>query len=88
MPKIEIYTQPGCGFCARAVALLNRKGAPFTEISAPHGSAERKEAVTRSHGHTTMPQIFVNGAHIGGCDELIALDRSGRLDTLLAPGQS
>ncbi len=84
MPKIEIYTQSGCGFCARAMALLNRRGVPFTEIDAPHGSPARQEAAARSHGRTSVPQIFINGAHIGGCDELIALDRAGRLDALLA----
>jgi glutaredoxin 3 len=84
MPKIEIYTQPYCGFCARAVRLLTEKGVAFTEISAPHGSSERESAIFRSNGRTTMPQIFIDDAHIGGCDDLVALDRSGRLDPLLA----
>ena len=84
MPKIEIYTQPFCGFCARAVRLLTEKGAAFTEIAAPNGSAERQTAIARAGGRTTMPQIFIDGAHIGGCDDLVALDRPGRLDPLLA----
>ena len=84
MANVEIYTQDWCGFCARAVNLLTAKGVAFTEIPAPHGSAERAEATTRSGGGTTMPQIFINGAHIGGSDDLVALDRAGKLDSLLA----
>jgi len=84
MAKVEIYTQDWCGFCARAVNLLTAKGVPFTEIPAPHGSAERAEATARSGGGTTMPQIFINGAHIGGSDDLMALERAGKLDSLLA----
>ena len=84
MPKIEIYTQDFCGYCARAVRLLTEKGVVFTEINAPHGSSERAEATSRSGGRTTMPQIFIDGAHIGGCDDLVALDRAGELDPLLA----
>jgi glutaredoxin 3 len=84
MARIEIYTQNWCGFCARAVNLLVAKGVTFTEIPAPHGSAKRAEAATRSGGGTTMPQIFINGAHIGGSDDLMALERAGKLDSLLA----
>jgi glutaredoxin 3 len=84
MPKIEIYTQPFCGFCARAKRLLAGKGVTFTEIDAPHGTPEREQAISRSNGRTSVPQIFIDGAHIGGCDDLVALDRSGRLDPLLA----
>ncbi len=83
MPDIEIYTQPWCPYCARAISLLNKKGVAFREINAPHGSAERQEAIHRSGGGTTVPQIFIGGRHIGGCDELMALDRAGRLDPLL-----
>lgn len=85
MPKIEVYTQPWCPFCTRAVALLTRKGAAFTEIDAPHGSPQRATATERS-GRSTMPQIFIDGRSIGGCDDLVALDRAGGLDTLLAAG--
>lgn len=84
MPEIEIYTQPWCPFCERAVHLLSTKGVEYREINAPHGSSERVEAAKRSGGRTTMPQIFIAGRHIGGCDELVALDRAGKLDPLLA----
>lgn len=84
MPEIEIYTQPWCPYCSRAMRLLTEKGAAFREISAPHGSPERQEATRRSGGRTTMPQIFIGGRHIGGCDDLLALDREGKLDPLLA----
>ena len=80
---IEIYTQPWCPYCSRAIGLLNGKGVAFHEIDAPHGSVERAEAVRRSGGRTTMPQIFINDRHIGGCDDLVALDRAGRLDPML-----
>ena len=82
MPEIDIYTQPWCPYCARAVTLLHAKGVPFREIDAPHGSAEREASIRRS-GRTTVPQIFVGDRHIGGCDELVALDRAGKLDPLL-----
>jgi glutaredoxin 3 len=84
MPKIEIYTQPFCPYCFRAKRLLTEKGAAFTEINAPHGSAERQTAISRAGGRTSVPQIFIDGAHIGGCDDLVALNRAGRLDPLLA----
>jgi glutaredoxin 3 len=86
MPDVEIYTQPWCPYCARAVHILSSKGVAFREIDAPHGSAERAEATRRSGGGTTMPQIFIGGQPIGGCDELVALDRAGKLDALLAAG--
>lgn len=84
MPNIEIYTQPYCPYCVRAVDLLRRKGAAFKEIDAPGGSVARREARERSGGRTTVPQIFFNGAPIGGCDDLMALERAGKLDALLA----
>jgi glutaredoxin 3 len=83
MPNVEIYTQPWCPFCERAMHILTTKGIEFREIDAPHGSAARREAVERSGGRTTMPQIFVGGSHIGGCDDMVALDRAGKLDTIL-----
>ncbi len=83
MAKVEIYTQPYCPYCSRAVSLLTTKGVAFTEINAPHGSPERRAATERSGGRTTMPQIFIDGAAIGGCDDLLALDRAGKLDPLL-----
>lgn len=84
MPEIDVYTQPWCPYCARAVSLLKSKGVAFHEINAPHGTAERQEAIRRSGGSTTVPQIFIGGQHIGGCDDLMALDRAGKLDPLLA----
>lgn len=84
MAEVEIYTQPWCPFCERAVHILTTKGANFREINAPHGSAERAEAVKRSGGRSTVPQIFIGGQHVGGCDDLVALERAGKLDPLLA----
>lgn len=82
MPRIEIFTQPGCPYCVHAVDLLKSKNVPFEEINAPHGTREREEAITRS-GRRTVPQVFVDGQSFGGCDDLVALDRAGRLDALL-----
>lgn len=79
---IEIYTQDFCPYCGRAKSLLAQKGAEFNEIYAPGGSKERAESESRS-GRTSVPQIFIDGTHIGGCDDLVALDRAGRLDLLL-----
>lgn len=83
MPDIEIYTQSWCPFCERAVHILTTKGVQFREIDAPNGSKARAEARERSGGRTSAPQIFIGGQHIGGCDELVALDRAGKLDALL-----
>ena len=83
MPEIVIYTQPWCPYCSRAAHLLSEKGVAFREINAPHGSAERQEAIRRSGGRTSVPQIFIGDRHIGGCDDLVALDRAGKLDPLL-----
>lgn len=82
MPKIEVYTQPWCPFCSRAINLLTAKNAAFEEIDAPNGSARRVESNRRS-GRTTVPQIFIDGRHVGGCDDLLALDRAGKLDGML-----
>lgn len=84
MPEVEIYTQPWCPYCSRAKRLLERKGIAFREIEAPHGTPERQESIRRSGGRTTVPQIFVDGRHIGDSDELVALEASGQLDSLLA----
>ena len=83
MAKIEIYTTMWCGYCARARALLNQKGVPFTDIDVDTDSARREEMVARSGGGRTVPQIFIDGEHIGGSDELLALDRAGELDRRL-----
>lgn len=84
MPKIEIYTKFTCGYCARAKALLDAKGAPFEEFEISNGGPKREEMISRAHGRTTVPQIFIDGRHIGGCDDLYALEADGRLDPLLA----
>lgn len=83
MPKIEIFTQDFCPYCVRAKALLREKGVAFTEIDAPGGSAARMQARERSGGKTSVPQIFIDGKLVGGCDDLYALERAGRLDALL-----
>ncbi len=83
MPVIEIYTQPYCPYCTRALGLLTRKGVAFKEIDAPGGTPVRAEARERSGGKTSVPQIFIDGAAIGGSDELMALERAGKLDALL-----
>jgi glutaredoxin 3 len=83
MAKVEIYTQPWCPFCERAMHILSTKNVAFQEIDAPHGSTARGDAMRRSGGRTTVPQIFIDGRHIGGCDDLVALDRAGKLDPLL-----
>jgi glutaredoxin 3 len=85
MANIEIYTSPYCGYCHRAKQLLTRKGAAFTEIDVMSDSQRRTEMTTRAQGRQTVPQIFIDGNHIGGCDELHALDRAGGLDPLLTP---
>jgi len=86
MPEIEIYTQPWCPYCARAVNLLTKKGASFREIDAPHGTPERAQSISRAGGLSSVPQIFIDGRHIGGSDELAALDAKGELDKLLQAG--
>ncbi len=83
MAKIEIYTQDWCPYCVRAKGLFDKKGIAYTEFDAPHGSAARIEASERS-GRTSVPQIFIDGQHIGGCDDLVALERAGQLDSLVA----
>lgn len=82
--KIEIYTSPWCGYCARAKGLLSRKGVEYVEYDVTADTSKRDEMVGRARGGTTVPQIFIDGTYIGGCDELHALDRDGRLDPMLA----
>ena len=83
MAIIEIYTQVFCPFCARALSLLRKKGVAFKEIDAPQGSSQRAEAQNRSGGKTSVPQIFIDGKSIGGCDDIMALEHAGQLDPLL-----
>jgi glutaredoxin 3 len=83
MARIEIYTTRYCGYCRSAKALLKRKGVPFIEIDVSSDYEARDRMVERAGGRYTVPQIFVGSTHIGGADELNALDRTGRLDSLL-----
>ena len=83
MAKIEIYTRAFCPYCTRAKALLTQKGAAFEEYDITMGGPKRGEMVQRANGGTTVPQIFIDDAHIGGSDDLAALDRAGKLDALL-----
>lgn len=84
MAQIEIYTSPLCGFCHAAKRLLDQKGAGYTEYDVVTEPAMRHEMLGRAHGRHTVPQIFIDGTHVGGCDDLFALERSGKLDPLLA----
>lgn len=83
MAMIEIYTTPICGFCHAAKRLLSSKGASFTEIDVMADPSRRAEMTERANGGRTVPQIFIDGTHVGGCDDLHALDRAGKLDALL-----
>lgn len=86
MAKVEIYTTPFCGYCARAKALLEEKGTAYEETDIMMDDKRRTEMRDRAK-RSTVPQIFINGQHIGGSDELAALERAGKLDGLLAePG--
>ena len=84
MPVVEIYTKAFCGYCWRAKHLLESKGVEFREISVDYGGAERQVMIQRANGRTTVPQIFIGERHIGGCDDLMALDHAGKLDPLLS----
>jgi glutaredoxin 3 len=83
MAKVVIYTRPFCGYCARALGLLAEKNVDFEEIEAGMDPKLRQEMIDRS-GRSTFPQIFIDGKHIGGCDEMLALERKGDLDAMLA----
>ena len=81
--SVEIFTKFACPFCYRAKALLDSKGVAYKDIDASGGPV-RDDMLARSNGRTTVPQIFINGHHVGGCDDLVALEAAGRLDPLLA----
>jgi glutaredoxin 3 len=81
---IEIYTRPGCGYCSAAKMLLTRKNAEFTEFDVATDPALHQQMWDRAGAASTFPQIFIGAIHVGGCDELYALDREGKLDSLLA----
>jgi len=80
---VTIYTKPFCPYCIRALSLLEQKGVAFDEIEAAFDPAKRQEMIQRAGGRATFPQIFVGDRHIGGCDEMMALERAGELDPLL-----
>jgi len=83
MAEVELYTTMFCPYCTRARALLQRKKVEFVDIDIAEQSGRRAEMIRRAGGRTTVPQIFIDGEHIGGCDELVALDRAGGLDAKL-----
>ena len=85
MARIEIYSKMFCGFCYSAKRLLDGKGVPYEEYDITMGGPKRAEMIQRANGRTTVPQIFIDDVHVGGCDDLHALDRDGRLDPMLAP---
>ena len=84
MAQIEIYTTPLCGFCHAAKRLLNSKDAAFVETDVSRDDVKRQEMMSRANGRHTVPQIFIDGTHVGGFDDLAALDRQGKLDPMLA----
>ena len=84
MASVEIYTKATCPYCVRARRLLEIKKVPFREIAVDRGGPPKEEMVQRANGRTTVPQIFIDGRHIGGCDDLMALEYDGKLDALLA----
>lgn len=83
MATVEIYTRAFCGYCSRAKALLDRKGVAYREYDVGFGGEKRREMMERAPGRSTVPQIFIDNRHIGGCDEMMALEREGKLDPLL-----
>jgi glutaredoxin 3 len=87
MAPIEIYTTRYCSYCLAAKALLQRKGVPYTEVDVTGDPQRRKQMIERANGRMTVPQIFIGTNHVGGSDELYALDRAGKLDPLLAAAQ-
>lgn len=84
MKPVEIYTSPLCGFCHAAKRLLNAKGVSFSEVDIAAEPGRRAEMVQRANGGRTVPQIFIGDTHVGGCDDLYALEQAGKLDALLA----
>ncbi|MEE4350695.1 MAG: glutaredoxin 3 [Pacificimonas sp.] len=83
MAKIDVYTKFLCPYCSRAKALLSRKGVDFNEIDISMGGEKRQEMLQRANGRSTVPQVFIGGTHVGGSDELAAMEQAGKLDALL-----
>ena len=86
MARVEIYTKAFCGYCVRAKRLLDAKGADYEEFDITMGGPKRAEMLQRANGRTSVPQIFIDGRHVGGSDDLYALEGEGRLDPILAGG--
>ncbi len=84
MADVTIYTRDFCGYCSAAKRLLTEKGVDFVEHDASYSPELRKEMIQRANGRSTFPQIFIGETHVGGCDDLFALDRAGKLDPMLA----
>ncbi|HUE79540.1 MAG TPA: glutaredoxin 3 [Sphingomicrobium sp.] len=84
MPRVEVYAKPYCSFCFRAKGLLDSKGIEYKEHVVTYGGPEKQEMIERSGGQASVPQIFIDGRHVGGCDELFDLESRGKLDELLA----
>jgi glutaredoxin 3 len=84
MKTVEIYTSPLCGFCHAAKRLLSKKGVSFSEVNVMTQPKRRAEMMQRANGRHTVPQIFIDNSHVGGCDELYALERAGKLDQMLS----
>ena len=84
MATVEIYTKASCGYCVRAKRMLDMKKIAYREIAVDSGGAPREEMLQRANGRSTVPQIFIDGRHIGGCDDLMSLEYDGKLDALRA----
>ena len=84
MVFVEVFSGPSCPYCVRAKALLSRKGVAFTEYDVKSNAARMEDMLSRSSGRRTIPQIFIDGVHVGGCDDLYALEAAGKLDAMLA----
>ena len=84
MSNVELYTTPICAYCGAAKDLLRRKGVAFTEFNVMGDAEKRREMIARAGGRMTVPQIFIGGVYVGGCDELYDLEQDGKLDPLLA----
>ena len=82
---IDIYTKTFCPYCWRAKQILEAKGVKYREIPIDYGGEAREQMIARANGRTTVPQIFIKEHHVGGCDDLVALERAGRLDGLISP---
>jgi glutaredoxin 3 len=83
MQKVELYTKGYCPYCKRAKALLSQKGVEFSDVEIDKDPERRPEMIERANGRTTVPQIFIGDTHVGGCDDLFALESAGKLDSLL-----